>query len=55
MNMNIKTKAIIGLLALCVVDMIIPVPIVGLALLYIFIKTPPEFPDFMRRIYRAEK
>lgn len=55
MNMNIRTKAILCLLALCLVDMLIPIPILGLTLLYIFIKTPPEFPDLMRRIYRAGK
>ena len=49
--MNIKTKTIVCLIVLCLVDMVIPIPIVGLALIYVVVKTPPELPDLMRRIY----
>jgi hypothetical protein len=49
--MNLKTKTIICLLMLCIVDMVIPIPILGLALIYIVVQTPPEFRNIVRKIY----
>jgi len=50
-DMNMKTKTIICLLMLCIVDMVIPIPILGLTLIYIVVQTPPGFTDIVRRIY----
>lgn len=36
---------------LCIVDMLIPIPILGLALIYIVVQKPPEFMDIVQRIY----
>lgn len=49
--MNFKTKTMISLLMLCIVDMLIPIPILGLALIYIVVQKPPEFMDIVQRIY----
>lgn len=54
-DMNIKTKTIICLLMLCIVDMVIPIPILGLALIYIVVQTPPGFTDIVRRVYDGQR
>jgi putative effector of murein hydrolase LrgA (UPF0299 family) len=49
--MSIKTKSIIGVILLGLVDIIIPVPILGIILLYVIFQRPPWFRDVVREIY----
>jgi hypothetical protein len=53
--MTMKTKTIICLVMLCLVDMVIPIPILGLGLIYIVVQTPPAFTDLVRRIYGGQR
>ncbi len=49
--MNIKTKSLIVLIILCVIDMVIPIPILGVTLIYVVLQKPPWFTDVVRKIY----
>ena len=51
--MNIKTKAIFALILLGIVDAVIPLPIIGLILIYVILQKPPWFLDFVKEIYFA--
>jgi len=50
--MSIKTKTIIALIILGLVDIIVPIPIVALILMYVIIKKPTWFMDVSRGIYK---
>ena len=49
--MQTKTKTLIVLIVLSLVDMIIPVPILGMILLSVVIQRPPWFMDVVKEIY----
>ena len=49
--MALKTKCLIGLIVLSIVDVLIPIPIVGLILIYVVLQKPPWFVDTVREIY----
>ncbi|GBE06623.1 hypothetical protein BMS3Abin10_02280 [bacterium BMS3Abin10] len=49
--MSIKTKYIIGLLLLGIVDVVIPVPILEVVLIYVILAKPPWFRDIVQKIY----
>ncbi len=49
--MNMKTKTLIFLIVLCLVDMVIPVPILGIILLSVVLRRPPWFMDVAKEIY----
>ena len=49
--MALKTKCLIGLIVLSIVDVLIPIPIVGLILIYVVLQKPPWFVDMVREIY----
>jgi hypothetical protein len=51
--MNLKKKLIIYLTILAVVDMIIPVPIVSLILIYVVLERPPWFKNLTNEIYQT--
>jgi hypothetical protein len=51
--MNIRNKVLVGLILLCVVDVLIPLPITGLVLVYVVVQRPPWFVDLANRIYRS--
>ena len=51
--MNIRNKALLSLILLCVVDVVIPLPITGLVLVYVVVQRPPWFVDLADRIYRS--
>jgi hypothetical protein len=51
--MKIKTKTLIFLIVLCFVDIIIPVPILGMILLTVVIRRPPWFMDVVKEIYNS--
>lgn len=50
--MKTGTKIIISLTVLAVVDMIIPVPILGIILIYVVLQKPAWFMDIVSEIYR---
>ena len=51
--MNIKTKTLVFLILLGIIDMVIPVPILGVALVYIVFQRPPWFADLVGKIYKS--
>jgi hypothetical protein len=51
--MSIQTKTLIFLIILGLVDMVIPVPILGLILVYVVTQKPPWFADLVGEIYKS--
>ena len=51
--MNIKTKTIIGLVIIGIIDMVIPVPILGIVLLFVVLQKPPWFAAMVDEIYKS--
>ena len=49
--MNIRTKSIFILILLGLVDVVIPIPIIGLMLIYVIVQKPPWFIDLVQDIY----
>lgn len=49
--MTIKTKILIALLLLCLVDTVIPLPILGIILIYVLLQRPPWFKNVIAEIY----
>jgi hypothetical protein len=49
--MALKTKCLIGLLGLAVVDAVIPFPILGMILIYVVLQKPPWFHEVVRDLY----
>ncbi|MCG6971550.1 MAG: hypothetical protein LJE66_00245 [Desulfobacterales bacterium] len=47
-------KTILILILLGVVDVLIPIPIIGLILIYVVIQKPLWFQDLVKDIYRLE-
>ncbi|HUV76461.1 MAG TPA: hypothetical protein VMW06_00235 [Desulfobacterales bacterium] len=52
--MNIRTKSILILCFLGMVDAAIPIPIIGLILIYVIVQKPPWFSDIVQEIYHVE-
>lgn len=51
--MSIKTKVLIFLIILGIIDMVIPIPILGLVLLHVVLQRPPWFMDVVSEIYKT--
>ena len=51
--MKLKTKLLIGLVILAVVDMVIPIPFTALLLLYVVLERPPWFGTWTMEIYKG--
>jgi hypothetical protein len=51
--MSIKTKTLIFLILLGIIDMVVPVPILGVTLIYIVSQRPPWFADLVGEIYKS--
>jgi hypothetical protein len=51
--MTLKTRSLIGLIMLSIVDAIIPVPIVGLILILVILQRPPWFQRLVQELYEA--
>ena len=49
--MTIKTKYLIALILLAIVDMVIPLPIIGAILIYVLLQRPPWFRNAVTDIY----
>jgi len=52
--MTIRTKCIITLILLAMVDTVIPLPIIGAILIYVLLQRPPWFRNVVADIYRDE-
>ena len=50
--MNRKAGIIVSLILLGIVDALIPLPIIGLILLYVIMERPAWFLEAVREIYR---
>ena len=51
--MSIKSKTLIFLIILGIIDVVIPVPITGVILIYVVIQKPPWFADLVNGIYKS--
>lgn len=51
--MSLKTQLLIYLLAMAVFDVIIPIPITAMALIYVLYQQPKWFKDWIDTIYRG--
>lgn len=51
--MNMKTKSLIILVILCLFDVLIPIPMVCLFLIYVVLQKPAWFLEALHEIYRA--
>jgi len=51
--MSIHTKIVLFLILLGIIDMVIPVPILGLILIYVVAQKPPWFADVVGKIYKS--
>ena len=51
--MSIKTKALILLIILGIIDAVIPIPITGVILIYVVFQKPPWFADVVSKIYKS--
>jgi hypothetical protein len=49
--MATKTKIIISLIILGIIDMVIPIPILGIILLYVVLEKPSWFRRAVRDVY----
>ena len=52
--MNIKSKSLIVLIIICIMDVLIPIPILGITLIYVVLQRPPWFTDVVRKLYDTE-
>jgi hypothetical protein len=51
--MSIKTKTLVFLIILCFVDVVIPIPILGIILICVILQRPPWFTDVVGEIYNT--
>ncbi len=49
--MTIKTKTLIALILLSMVDTVIPLPIIGVILIYVLLQRPPWFRNVVLELY----
>ena len=48
-----KTRLVVTLVAICLVDMVIPIPILGLVLLHVVLTRPVWFRELVDGVYNA--
>ena len=51
--MTRKTRTLIVLIALSLVDAIVPIPIVGIILIVVILQKPTWFQDLVQEVYEA--
>ncbi len=49
--MGMKSKCLISLIVLGIVDVVIPVPIIGILLIYVLFQRPPWFCEIVKEVY----
>lgn len=52
-EMHMKTKILIFLIILAIMDMVIPVPFTAILLVYVLLERPAWFRNLVRDIYQA--
>jgi hypothetical protein len=52
--MDNKTTLLLTLIVLGIVDIVIPVPVIGLILIYVVIQKPPWFIKLVHNIYKTQ-
>ncbi len=50
--MNIRSKTLIALIAFGLVDVVIPIPILCIILIYVVLQRPPWFTDLVQDVYK---
>lgn len=48
---SFRTKVLLTLSCVCLVDIIIPLPLLGLLLIYVVLEKPVWFPEWVGRVY----
>ena len=51
--MTLKARSLIGLVGLSIVDVVIPIPIVGLILIFVILQKPPWFQKLVGELYEV--
>ncbi len=51
--MTLKTRSLLGLAGLSIVDAVIPIPIIGLMLVFVILQKPPWFQKLVDELYEA--
>jgi hypothetical protein len=51
--MRTKTQVLVGLIALGLIDTVIPIPILALILIYVVLQRPTWFTDMVHDIYHT--
>lgn len=51
--MTLKTQCLVGLSGLALVDIVIPIPILGAILIFVVIQKPAWFQNLVRDLYRG--
>jgi hypothetical protein len=51
--MKTTTKILVFLIAMALVDFVIPVPIAAFMLIYVFYQKPPWFKELLEVVYRS--
>ena len=49
--MSMKIQVLVGLVGLGIIDVVIPIPILALILIYVVLQQPPWFTEIVRDIY----
>ncbi|MBW1980126.1 MAG: hypothetical protein JRJ12_02805 [Deltaproteobacteria bacterium] len=52
--MSSKNKILAGLIMIAVVDWVVPLPIVGILLIYVLLQRPPWFKQMVAQVYGAD-
>jgi hypothetical protein len=52
--MSIKTKSLVVLILLGIIDVVVPIPILGALLIYVVLQRPPWFTNIVQEIYNAQ-
>ena len=52
--MSIKTKILLTLIFLGIIDVVIPIPILAVILIYTVLQRPPWFTDVVRELYNTK-
>ena len=53
--MTLKTRFFIGLIVLSVFDTVIPIPIVGLLVIFVILQKPRWFQKLVHELYEAQR
>jgi hypothetical protein len=51
--MTLKTQCLIGLSGLALVDIIIPIPVLGAILIFVVVQRPAWFQNIVRDLYKG--